>query len=618
MHHAKQANVVIGFHVESFFIKLKASSLLVFTSLVFCNFEPIPLLAQSPSQPTQPISVPAKFISADYDRCGITYVLVDALSEPRFEELISSYHSTLLVPDKFFDNRIADDVIRRSVISSVSPGLKEDQISQAIRMQKLPNKIMDIIFASDGKTWKLDSLLKRGQYNMTDDQVMLLKNSAKGFTAGSENAIWSERIIKKSFVIAFAPQNFLSMEEIYDRQDARNAEMSRRSKGRIQYKPVNRLLRGYKGSVQAWCYRINMNDTLMNEMWMNYGSKAKRDSMSYPLELLGKTTFTVESLESRKMQYPSTDIALLNKLMSDIHSKALREFELSVSDFRVRAPLVSVRPPEAKVGLKEGVFLDQRFFVYENVMKNGQPVTVRRGVIRAKRVPDNRTIATGQSGQTKFYQVAGGRLTPGMLIEQKRDIGFSFFAGSSIPTTKNRNWFNGRLSVNLAATAHSDGTKGPPSQLRIFIDFDVYHQKGADSSTVQKYFGSNYKSNDLATIGAGLGVQRDFHFLHHFQFSPFASVNFNNISYSDTNLNKRANAVLGKDWGVTFSFKAGADLGINLTHNFKLVFSGYANTLSKNPSWNLPILGKAPKATDEQSNRIKMGLMVNVKLRYDI
>jgi hypothetical protein len=151
--------------------------------------------------------------------------------------------------------------------------------------------------------------------------------------------------------------------------------------------------------------------------------------------------------------------------------------------------------------------------------------------------------------------------------------------------------------------------------MKIILDFDVYYQNGADSATVQKYFGSQYKSNDLSTIGFGLGVQRDLHFLHYFQFSPFASLNYNIISYADTNLNKKAEATLGKDWGKTISLKAGADLGINLTHNFKLVLSGYANTLSKNPSWNLPI---PVKATDEQSNRIKKGLMVNVKLRYDI
>jgi hypothetical protein len=596
-------------------MKLKVCLLLVFTGIFLCQFDSMQILAQIPYQPSQPISVPSKFISADYDRCGISFVLVDAFSEPRFDPLIATYHSTLSVPDKYFDNRIANDVIHGDVFSKVSPSSKENQISQAIRMQKLPNRVMDLIFASDGKTWKLDSLFKRGQYNMSDDQVLLLKNSAKGFTAGSENAIWSERIIKKSFIISLSPRNFQSMDEIYDRQDARNQELSRRSKGKIPYTPVDRLFRGYKGTIQAYCYKLSMNDTLMNEMWMNFSSKSKRDSMAYPLIMMAKTEFNVESLEPRKALGYSSDNVLLHRLMIDVHSKALREFELSVSDFRVRAPLVSVRPPEAKVGLKEGVFLDQRFFVYENVLKNGQPVTVRRGVIRAKRVPDNRTIATGQSGQTKFYQVAGGRLDPGMLIEQKPDIGFSFFAGSCIPTTKNRNWFNGRMSVNLAATSHSDGTKGPPSQLRIFIDFDVYHQKGADSSTVQKYFGSNYKNNNLSAIGAGLGVQRDFHFLHHFQFSPFASINFNNITYSDTNLNKRAKTVLGKDWGKTFSFKAGADLGINLTHNFKLVFSGYANTLSKNPSWNID---RAGKATDEQSNRIKMGLMVNVKLRYDI
>lgn len=614
-YHCTHAHTAFRCCFQSTNMNLKSGFLLILLVSYLIHPDSARLFAQSPTEQKQPIAPPSKFISADYDRCGISFVLVDAFSEPRFDPLIATYHSTLSVPDKYFDNRIANDVIQEGVFSKVSPGTKENQISQAIRIQKLPNRVMDLIFASDGKTWKLDSLFKRGQYNMSDDQVLLLKNSAKGFTAGSENAIWSERIIKKSFIIALSPRNFQSMDEIYDGQDARNQELSRRSKGKIPYKPVDRLFRGYKGTIQAYCYKLNMNDTLMNEMWMNFSSKSKRDSMSYPLILMAKTEFNVESLEPRKAPGYSSDNVLLHRLMIGVHLKALSSFEATVSDFRVRAPLVSVRPPEAKVGLKEGVFLDQRFFVYENVLKNGQPVTVRRGVIRAKRVPDNRTIATGQSGQTKFYQVAGGRLDPGMLIEQKPDLGLSFFAGSCIPTSKNRNWFNGRASFNIAATSRSDGTKGPPSQLRIMLDFDFYYQTGADSATVQKYFGPQYKSNDLSTLGFGLGVQRDFHFLHYFQFSPFASLNYNIISYADTNLNKKAEAVLGKDWGKTISLKAGADLGINLTHNFKLVFSGYANTLSKNPSWNFPIQGKA---TDEQSNRIKMGLMVNVKLRYDI
>lgn len=614
-YHCTNRLTVFGYRIQSLFMNLRTGVLLTLFFGFSFHFASIRLSAQNPSQPAQPISLPSRFISAEYDRCGMSYVLVDAFSEPRFDRLIATYHSTLSVPDKFFDNRISDDVIQDGAFSKVSPGSKENQISQAIRLQKLPNRVMDLIFASDGKIWKLDSLLKRGQYNMTDDQVMLLKNSAKGFTAGSENAIWSERILKKTFVIALAPLNFQSMDEIYDRQDARNAEMSKRSKGKVPYKPVDRLFRGYKGSIQAYCYRINLNDSLMNELWLNFGTKSKRDSMSYPLVLVGKTDFNLESLEPRKIPNPSSDNTLLHRMMTGVHSKALSVFESTVSDFRVRASLVSVRPPESKIGLKEGVFLDQRFFVYENVMKNGQPVTVRRGVIRARRVPDNRSIATGQSSQTKFYQVAGGRLDPGMMIEQRPDLGLSFFAGSCIPTSRNRNWFNGRASLNISAVSHSDGTKGPPSQLRLVLDFDFYYQTGADSNTVQIYFGPRYKSNDITTLGFGLGVQRDLHFLHHFQFSPFATLNYNIITYADTNLNKRAEATLGKDWGKTISLKAGADLGINFTHNFKLVVSGYANTLSKNPSWNLPIQGKA---TDAQSNRIKMGLMVNVKLRYDI
>jgi len=570
----------------------------------------------------QPKSTNSQFISSEYDRCGITYVSVDAYKESRFLRLVPTFKTKLQVPDKFFDNRIADPVIFSETLASVQKNTgfnsssKEKQIKATMESIHVPNKILDVIFASDGKSWKLDSLLKRGQYNMTDDQVMLLKNSAKGFTAGSENAIWSERILKKSFILAFTVQNIQSMDEIYDRQDARNEEMSRRSKGKIPYKPVPRLLRGYRGSMNAYCYKVAINDSLMNVVWMNFSEKNKRDAIPYPLSLEGITSLSIESTEPRKTLYPKSDDALFDGLVNGIEKKALDDFEDIVPDFRVRAPLVSVRPAEAKIGLKEGVHLDQRYFVYENVLKNGVPITVRRGVIRAKTIFDNRIIATGQTGQSKFYQVAGGRLDPGMLIEQKNDLGLSAFFGSAIPTSVNVNLFTARISLNISPSISPTGASGTPSQVRIFADFDVYSNPGTDSLiAIQKYFGDVVKSNKMNAIGFGLGAQRDLHFLHYFQFSPFASLNYNIVTYSDSALNSLAEANLGKEWGRNISLKAGAELGVNLYHNFKFVVSGFANTLFKNPDWELTSKGKASESV---SNRIKPGLMLNVKLRYDL
>ena len=66
--------------------------------------------------------------------------------------------------------------------------------------------------------------------------------------------------------------------------------------------------------------------------------------------------------------------------------------------FRVKAMISGVKPIAAKIGKKEGLKFDQRYFVYENREKRNGDVTSKRiGVVKSMKVVDNRNITTGQT-----------------------------------------------------------------------------------------------------------------------------------------------------------------------------------------------------------------------------
>lgn len=52
---------------------------------------------------------------------------------------------------------------------------------------------------------------------------------------------------------------------------------------------------------------------------------------------------------------------------------------------------------------------------------SGNQSTVRKGMVRAKTINDNKGIATGTSLPSAFQQVQGKRIYPGMFMESKDD-----------------------------------------------------------------------------------------------------------------------------------------------------------------------------------------------------
>ena len=119
---------------------------------------------------------------------------------------------------------------------------------------------------------------------------------------------------------------------------------------------------------------------------------------------------------------------MIRKATARSLDKSLADLQHNFADFRIKAPLVSVSPLKAYVGLKEDINKDSRYEVLETV-KDERGITryKRVGVIKpvkgkiwdnqymADQEPDNKQA---QLDGTEFEKVSGGEFRTGMLIRE--------------------------------------------------------------------------------------------------------------------------------------------------------------------------------------------------------
>jgi hypothetical protein len=121
---------------------------------------------------------------------------------------------------------------------------------------------------------------------------------------------------------------------------------------------------------------------------------------------------------------------LVPGLAPSMQSNAIFSASRKVDDFKLKAPVLSERPLTAKLGTKEGLYVDQRFFAYEYELdKKGNEVKKRTAVVRAVTISENDTVATGASTPSVFRQHGGKAVYQGTLLEMKEDFGLGLTMG---------------------------------------------------------------------------------------------------------------------------------------------------------------------------------------------
>jgi len=433
--------------------------------------------------------------------------------------------------DKYDNNNISEIFLKPSFSrGSLLPTAVAEAIKTDLENKNTGRNIIAKWYnrQPDG-TMDVELVHQRGRFTATDADYVVASSTRRGDAALED---LGNKLVNKSYVLVLDVNNIKSM-----------AESDEES------------LKGWSGIVTGYLYRIKFDeetrmafyDTWIYEDDLLDARNFKKNAfnnLNIPLEFVTTVSTSVRSTQTK--QYGSkTEDQLLQDFMQKAYEDVVFNLEMKVDAFKVVTPLYGRWPLRAKIGLKEGLKTDFRFFVYEHVYnpRTNSTRQVRRGVIRAKsssKIHDNRHEASGDMGTSQFYQVAGRRLEEGYTLVQRNDFGIEVTLGGEIGGIGG---FYGRADVR---TGRFTGIRS----LFVYVDLGL---DGADSPMYDEEF-------TMLRISGGLA--KGMQLMRNVELRPYIGVGVEGAS----------NDTFSEDDAIqAYFFRAGANLALNLTHNFQLI-----------------------------------------------
>lgn len=290
--------------------------------------------------------------------------------------------------------------------------------------------------------FSMSGILDRATNSATDSEVNISSLSTDKQKVYTDIA---DSLLHRLFIMVYEVTNVKTYEEHYNQIDA-SRKRTAASTGK-EFKPVERTKEGWFVDYETFIYRINWNDSVAavfyNDMWLDQSTQENRtsriqafDDFNLPLQRVYALSSVATSRQSNDPEFYSKPFAprrktmdeLLTEVPKSIVDNSLFSASQELDDFKLRAPLTSAYNDGkssnlVKLGTKEGVYTDQRFFVYRQDLKKGQAVKKRIGVLRPINIEDNTGLATGESVPSTFRQQGGKKLYNGDLVEMSEDLG---------------------------------------------------------------------------------------------------------------------------------------------------------------------------------------------------
>jgi hypothetical protein len=597
--------------------------------------------------------------ATSYDRSSLTLLMLD-YPDYKYNKMLKNAFSGLEIGDKFNDHNLMRHSIRvdsvqkhidmlsqDAMIGKVNPmkKIKKEEnitndywISQELTNQKFTNDILSKWWSrKPSGEFGYNLINERGFYNADDSEIKTAMATKKGEYTLKRAA---ERLIQKSYILVFDFHDIKTMKEVYDERD------------KDSKKPVERKKNGYRGQVTCYLFLVDYNDTVRSDFDTKLWDAPKSEFDNYPFPVKYVTKAAFPKLESTQYN-PDTDMGKLitqksqDELFDELVQKGFNTVVFLLSkkyeDFRVKAPLVSVLPPGAKIGLKEGLIPDQRYYVWQGtgIDEEGNMNFARQGVVRVtNNIIDNRQVATGESDTTIFYQVGGKRLDNyGMFIQQRNDYGIGISAGYGFNSL--------RLEYNITTFAAKTLAKFKflknkqiklPTSFKMFGEIALWSPKPELDlyKSETKYYYSEYSDYfneegvslepnaiSLKYSRMAFGFSKDFYFLRgNIQVTPLIGLGFESLKFSEdfTFFNTDLESYYDleeysadDDYASLFMVNLGLRTPINILHNIQLVPSVMYSlgNYQYESSLNYPSYQPLPEL---ERNKIIWDVMLRVQL----
>lgn len=441
--------------------------------------------------------------TATNDRNSLSIILLDYADS--YREPIHQVFDLLRLDDRYDINHIPTRYIivkgQRSYTDKEGNTVAPDRMQQIMDFLNTENTGLEIIsylFNRNPQNGQLslERLFQRGIYNATDENVLESLATKRGDADLQEAGF---RLIDRSYILVYDYANI--------------GYEYRKASG------MNESDYYWYATPAAYLFKIEWNDELQKQLfdcWIDENTssfeigrrKKAFENLLIPVKFVMKATdndFYLPTgivkqqekvVKGEKRIYDNE--ALKDAAFTNLIYKAAdilgEKIESKHVDFRIHNILYGIHPPRAKIGKKENVRTNDRYYVYEHRMNDDGTIRKsRRGVIRAtNHIADNRQVATGHTPTTEFYQLAGRKLSEGMTIEEKQSLYFNLDLGYRYGNLEGG--YIG-LSTNLYATRAASHN----AMMGVTV--------GKDAVTVTLDYGFGLRGNNFDIypyIGAGL------------------------------------------------------------------------------------------------------------------
>lgn len=342
----------------------------------------------------------------------------------RFDDVIEQVFLQTPFPERFNDHNLGVKVVTFAEH-------KDDQsanIQSFADQVNLGQKMVAKWFNRDKQTgsFNMELIKERGLYNANQQQTNVARASIRGM-ALLEDA--GELLIHNTYLVV----NDIKYQSKGSRNTFLKTFASIFAGSVSQMQKALQSIGGFNVHVTTYLFRLRWNDDIANTFYQNYYTEDgdtdkdkveafKKDNQLFKMEFVGKTEAESKETHFKASKDPQ---ALLLKVTTRTMDHNLASLQQIYPDFRIKAPLLSVDPLTADVGLKEDVTENARFEVLERVIdEQGKMSYVQVGLIKPVKgkIKDNRFMAEEDAESTveatEFEKISGKDFYPGMLIRE--------------------------------------------------------------------------------------------------------------------------------------------------------------------------------------------------------
>lgn len=527
-------------------------------------------------------------VPSTYDRSSLGLLFLNFEGEKNQAQLFEKI-KTVIFPDKYDNNNLESIFLTPPFTRAATPSDIQAAILAQLEKEKIGLQTLAKWYnrKPDG-SMSLELIHERGRFSATDADYIKAQTTKRGNAALED---YGNRLVNLSYIL------------VIDVKDIKSAkELSKTD------------LKGWQANVTGHLFKVAFNDEIQNafyDAWIyDDDTKAQKDekikkfeSLKVPLIAVSKATVSVSAMQPESttnlgmFMKPKTEDQLMQELAQKCIDDVIYRIEMNVEEFKVKTAIYDVRPLRAKIGLKEGLKTDQRFFVYEYVYneKTNQTIPKRRGVIRAgskSKIVDNRKVASGDMPTSKFYQVAGRKIEQGFTLQQQNDLGMELSLGYEI----------GEVGGAYARFDIRTGRFVGIRALFIYLEggFALGEYQGATSNF------TGVTDADFTFLRYGGGIAKGLQFTRNIELRP----------YIGAGLEQATNDDFEKGYNISALYiKPGLNLALNLKHNFQLVGGAGFYMFIANPTDTED--AEFDKAWDEIfKDRSGLSYMVGLKIMF--